>query len=110
MAVFLGKYTLLSAVSAQDTVAALPTDLVNKAIGVSIYAVYGAGVASGVVVLEGAHDPAYAGTWATIATLAWSAANKVVNAAVVGNHAALRVRVSTVLAGGTVDVYAVITG
>lgn len=73
---------------------------------VAVYIKFGAGTASGSVVVEGAHDPAYTGTWSNIATVAWAAADRVHMVAITGLHRALRVRISVVIGGGTVDAWA----
>lgn len=98
---------LLAAKSAQDTAAVLPSDLLGTIRELAIYVVFGAGTNAGVVVVEGAHDPAYQGTWANIATINWAAASRVHLAAVSGVHRAVRVRISTGVTGGTVDAYAI---
>ena len=72
----------------------------------AIYVVWGAGTSSGVVTVETAHDATYAGTWANLATDTWSAESSVDVVQITGVMAALRVRISTVIGGGTVDVWA----
>ncbi len=67
--------------------------------------VWGAGCAAGAVVVEAAHDPAYAGTWALLATVPWSAASKVDVVNVTGVYEALRHRISVGVVGGTVSTY-----
>ncbi len=61
--------------------------------------------AAGVVVIETAHDPSYAGTWANLATVTWSAIDKCHYVALTGVFAALRARISTTVTSGTVDVW-----
>lgn len=68
------------------------------------YIVGSAGVASGAVQLEEAHDPAYTGTWSAIGAPVTVVASTVIAIHQLGTNKAVRARVSTVLAGGTVDV------
>jgi hypothetical protein len=96
---------VLTAKSAQDTVGAPDPDKLPNIQQLSAYVVFGAGCSSGAVVLEAAHDPAYAGTWAVLATINWAAASRVHIAQVTGLHRAIRLRISTTIGGGTVDGY-----
>lgn len=64
-----------------------------------------AGIASGAVQMEEAHDPNYAGTWAAIGSAVTVAASTVKTVRITGVTGYVRARISTVLAGGTVDVY-----
>lgn len=100
---------LITALSAQDAVGAVGNE-VQHAEASSFYVAFGGGTSAGAVVIEGAHDPTYTGTWAVLATLTWAAANRVHNAAIAGNHIALRARISVAIVGGTVDVWSIITG
>lgn len=99
--------TLLTAKSAQDEVGAVPGDTLPQATEVAVYVHFGAGTNGGTVLVEGAHDPNFSGTWATVATVAWAAANRVHLAAITGAHRALRVRISAAITGGTVNAYAI---
>jgi hypothetical protein len=65
---------------------------------------WGAGVSAGAFVIETAPKEDYTGTWAILQTLAWSAASMNSHWSHVGALAALRVRVSVDLVGGTADV------
>lgn len=72
----------------------------------AVYVDWGTGVASGVVEVETAHDAAYTGTWAPLATVTFAGTapdQDIVQ--ITGIHLALRTRISTVLAGGTVSTY-----
>ena len=60
---------------------------------------------AGVVKVESAHDAAYTGTWATLATVTWAAANKEDLVQITGTHGALRTRISTTIADGTVSTW-----
>ena len=70
-----------------------------------IYADFGAGTSAGVITIEDAPVPAYPGTWAQQATISWSAASKIGSALVTGNFINRRIRISTNIVGGTVNVY-----
>jgi hypothetical protein len=73
-----------------------------------------AGVSSGVVTLEGAATSDYSGTWASITTATTNAASKAFVATVdIGDTASIpvpyvRTRISTVIGGGTIDVYLIV--
>lgn len=60
--------------------------------------------AAGTVLVETASDPAYAGTWAVLATVAWAAIDKSHFVALTNALAALRVRVSGTITSGTATV------
>lgn len=73
----------------------------------AIYIVWGAGTNAGGITVESSYDGAYAGTWAPLTVVAWSAASKQDIVQITGIHGALRTRVSTSVTGGTVSTYAV---
>lgn len=66
---------------------------------------FGTGVSAGVVTIETANDPAYTGTWASLGdvTFAGTAPNQLVSVET-GPYLALRARISTAIADGTVTV------
>jgi hypothetical protein len=74
----------------------------------------GASVSGGVVTLEGAATSDYSGTWASITTATTNAASKTFIATTdMGDTASIpvpyvRARVSTVVSGGTIDVYLIV--
>lgn len=73
----------------------------------ALYIAWGTGVTSGVVTVESSYDPAYTGTWASLAvvTFAGTAPNQDI-VQITGIHAALRARITTIVAGGgTVSSY-----
>jgi subtilase family serine protease len=72
----------------------------------AVYVVWGAGTGAGVITVETAHDASYAGTWAPLATVTWSAANKEDVVQFSGAYETVRSRISTNVTGGTVDTYA----
>lgn len=107
----IGSLKLLDAAVALDVAGIIPPDIATKAEHIRFYAVFGAGSSAGVVTIEGAHDPTYTGTWASLGVLTWAgAANNVQTVAVDGGHIAVRARVSTAVVGGSTDVWAVVTG
>lgn len=71
-----------------------------------IYVVFNSTAAAGSIVVEGAHDASYTGTWSNITTVAWAAASRVHLVAVTGCHLAIRVRVASAVTSGSIDVYA----
>jgi len=71
------------------------------------YTLFDLGTTAGQVTIEGAHDAAFTGTWASLSKVNWAAGNRVHHTAVTGVHAAVRVRVSIGIANGTVSVYAI---
>jgi len=72
------------------------------------------GTASGVVTLEGARTSDYSGAWASITTVTTNAASTTFISTVdIGDTASVpvpyvRARISTVIGGGTVDVYLIV--
>lgn len=79
---------------------ALPQDLEY-----TFYVVFSAGTGAGTVKLETAHDPAFTGTWAVIATVAWATENTVHYVALTQCVRALRMRFTANVTGGTADCY-----
>ncbi len=74
---------------------------------ITYYIVFGAGTASGAAQPETAHVSGYSGTWAAEGSpVAWAAASRVHTVRVQGGSYIGRVRISTVIAGGTIDVWA----
>lgn len=99
---------LLDDQSADETTSAEIEALDIEAINLIVES--GAGVSGGVVELEGAPVSGYTGTWKQLGTLTINAATTVFAAAVGIDDAVLpiryiRARISTVISGGTVDVY-----
>lgn len=96
---------ILNAQSAANTVGLISGDIVRSVRELAFYVHFGTGTSAGQVVVECAHSIDFTGTWANLATVNWAAANRVHNVAITGTHLAVRVRISTEIAGGTVDVY-----
>ena len=94
---------LLTAQSALNTSQAV-TGRVSNVRELRAYATFGAATSAGVVTIEGAPTADYTGTWASLGTLTWSAADKVEVLRIEGVHLAVRARISTAIVGGTVTV------
>ena len=101
---------LIQAGSALNTVGVLNKVTGSKATGTVVYVTFGAGTTGGTVLIEGAADPAYPGTWATLATINWVAANRVHETFISGAFLGRRVRISSAILTGTVDVDALVVG
>lgn len=96
--------TAASALDATHTALFLPHYSIIR-----FFIVSGAGVASGDVQLEAAMSPSFAGTWLVIgAALTVPAANAIANqVAANSSFPYVRARISTIVAGGTIDVWIV---
>jgi len=86
--------------------AAGPIPQAEEADRVEIGVNFSAGTSAGTIVIESAHDPAFAGTWHIEATIAWAVVSSYKHASIVGPRKALRYRISVAIVGGTVDIYA----
>lgn len=78
----------------------------TKATKITVWVVFAAFTTAGTLVVEGAHDEAYAGTWETLGTIAWSAASTNKSITVSGPFHAVRVRWTANVVGGLAEVYA----
>lgn len=85
---------------AADVAGTIGPAFLSRVRELSFYVVFGTGTASGVITIEAAPHEAYAGTWASLQTVTWSAADKAHHVAITGVHLALRARISTVIGGG----------
>ena len=78
---------------------------VGETVREHIFYVTGNGsVTAGEVTLETAADPAYAGTWSAITTAVTVPSDETTAVSVRGVYLAVRARISTTVAGGTVSV------
>lgn len=68
------------------------------------YVEFSSGSAAGVVLIETASDENYAGTWAVLSTVTWSAQSKSHYVALTGVFRAIRARISSAVTTGTVNV------
>src|SRR4051812_34873242 len=114
MSRLLEKKQLLSAVANPQTTDT-PIPIAGETVGTrcvahNVVVTFGAGTSVGTFVVEEAATENYTGTWAVIATLAWSAASKAVSAQIAGNFLYRRLRCSVNVAGGSVDAVSAISG
>ena len=94
--------TWLSSVSTDETTSTpMP---VNSAIDLGVYVEWSSGTSAGQLVVEEAWDSSYTGAWSTVGTINWSAASSTDVFHQTGSFRALRVRVNTAIAGGTITV------
>ena len=98
-----GLWTLQSAATTGNgtpwnTRASLPTTI--------YFVAWSDGCSAGAVTLETAATAAYAGTWAPLVTVSWSAASKTDVIQVFAPIGVIRARISTNIVGGTVTVTA----
>jgi hypothetical protein len=101
------RQQLLAAQTASGVTALFPDSLAGNYIEFTVYVTFDHTSAAGVVVVETAPDQAYAGTWANIGTVTWSAIDKCHYVSVTGVFNALRLRISTTVTSGTCDAYLV---
>lgn len=66
--------------------------------------------AAGAVLIETAANRNYAGLWAVLATVTWSAIDKSHHVAVAGSYRVIRARIGTAVTTGTVTVRGTING
>ncbi len=99
---------LMSGAAADETVStALGPAKLDKLKNHTFYAAFGAGVTAGVITIETAPYADYAGTWSPIPSGTITFAGTAPNAghlSIVGAYLALRARISTAVADGTVTV------
>ncbi len=70
----------------------------------TVFVEWGASTTAGVVEIEEAYATTYGDTWATVATITWSAADVVaIRHLPTGSYRAIRTRVSTTIVGGTIN-------
>ena len=86
-------------------IATYKDDIGASAANTNVVINFGAGTGAGTLVVEEAHDAAFAGTWAVLATLTWAAASSVKVALITGPWKALRLRFTSDVTGGTADIY-----
>jgi hypothetical protein len=105
-----GPKKIMDAQSVLNTLSTILTaaDL-NGCTYVAFYIVGSAGVASGAIQIEDCHDAtgAYTGTWAAQGSAQTVVATTVKKVSITDVFGALRARISTVMGGGTVDVWAI---
>lgn len=99
------KRTLLSTQSALDTAVVMGESTMEQCQETAVYIRWGAAVTAGSVIVETASDSTYTGTWASLTTVAWSAAGKEDVVQITGVMLALRTRISVASVGGAVDTW-----
>lgn len=77
----------------------------GRAREIAVYVRFGPGTTGGAVTVETSYDPTFTGTWATLGTIAWTAANRDHVLLVTGSLVVVRVRISTAVTGGTVSAW-----
>lgn len=113
MSRLLEKKQLLTAVASVtgDAPIAIAGETVGtRCISHNVMVTFNGATTAGTFVVEEAPAPDYTGVWALVATLAWSAATKVVSAQIVGNFLYRRLRCTVNVANGTVDAVSAISG
>lgn len=91
--------------AAVDDQSATVTDVSGIVQGIVYYCVWSSTVSSGQVLVESAHDAAFTGIWAKIATFDFSQPNKCDVFSFSGPYTAHRCRVSAIIGNGTVDIF-----
>lgn len=81
----------------------IPREIVKNAREVTIYITFLALTSAGVIEIEECDDPDFTGTWASIATITWSAASKCHKSSFTGVHKYVGIRTSTAIVGGNVN-------
>ena len=108
--VILPPFKLLNAETSSGVSALLPVSPLFNCCGhveATDYVEWSHTSAAGTVVVETAARPDYAGTWANLGTANWSAIDTVSSISVSGIYGAVRVRISSAVTTGTVDVWAI---
>ncbi len=83
-----------------NTVGALHVQDASSIVESAFYVQFQGGANAGVVKIETAIDPDYAGTWAVLATITFAADAAVQYAALTGILRTVRARISTAIGGG----------
>jgi len=95
---------LIDALASQDVVGYVNEADIANVTELGFYVEFGAGTGAGVVLIETASNTSYAGTWAVLSTVTWSAASKSHYVGVTDALAVVRARIGTAVTGGTVTV------
>jgi hypothetical protein len=94
---------LLVAQSAATTAVVAPQLNNYRCRSFAIYTTWSAGTTAGVVTVETADSDSFAGTWASLGTVNWVAANSQAITNLNGIYMSIRTRISTAVVGGTVS-------
>ena len=79
-------------------------DLQGLNVEASIYMTWASGSSAGQVVIEASNVTAYAGTWAPLTTISWSAASKIDLYQFQGTFRYVRARIASAITNGSVTV------
>jgi hypothetical protein len=90
-----------------ETAVVLGRDRVALIRELTVYATFDADSTAGVITVESAPHEDYTGTWASLGTITWAAADRCHALAITGVHLAVRIRISTAVSDGFVDIDAV---
>lgn len=94
---------LLTAASALNASGAVGPNEVGGARDITITVTFGPGTTAGAVAIESGDVSGYGGTLALETTVNWAAATRKHVVAITGHRDFIQARVSTAIAGGTVD-------
>jgi hypothetical protein len=98
---------LLDAQSTDEVAVATPAAFEQSGCNMAVHTIaWGASVSAGVVEIEAAPSHDYSGTWANLGTITYASGSPhAVTFTTQGPYKALRHRISTAVAGGTVTTY-----
>jgi hypothetical protein len=96
---------LAQGITTQDLTRYFPDSLNGQYLEFTLYVTFSHASAAGVVTVETAPSADYAGTWASIGTVTWSAIDKAHYMSVAGTFKSVRARLSTGVTSGTCDLY-----
>lgn len=96
---------LLLAQSVLNTTSVAGVNTTNQCRESAVYVSWSAGTSAGSVQIESADSPTYAGTWAPLSLVSWSAVSKQDLVQITGVHKALRTRIASTIVGGTVNTW-----
>jgi hypothetical protein len=81
--------------------------MTGGALEFTFHVLFSSGSSTGVIKVETAHDPAFTGTWAVIATVTWATANTAHYVSLTGAFRALRLRFTADVTGGTASAWVI---
>jgi len=96
---------VITAGAAQDTAGGIGSAKTRGHLAWACTVVFGAGTGAGVITVETAPNAEFTGTWHSLGTITWAAANRAHYLRGDGPVMALRARISTAVTGGTCEVY-----
>jgi hypothetical protein len=96
---------LFTSQTTSGVTAYFPDSLNGQYLEFTVYVDFDHSSAAGVVTVETAARADYAGTWASIGTITWSAIDKAHYMSVAGTFKAVRARISTTVTSGTCNAW-----